>query len=297
MALQTSGEITLNQISVEANSPYASGFQSSPDSTQIRLLVEATGKDINKTSGTEVKWSDFYGATKFDYTNVDAGAPRVEAADSTDFTMTEDDTTGGVAYAGTQIQVAVQSNGTTVNVKYKDLTNTGTTLGTYDATVDDTFSFTINPYYDTSISAVRNANHGLQWRWGITNLNLDFTAGHTDEQFVLGFFSGTTFYAQQTYYGTGGDQTNLSYTSSWRDFDPSPNATLNVKLYARANETATSGLSRTLATLSSGGSIRLEIRDDGRTQTASHLYIKKTYSSSSNPILDASSLDDGGGGS
>lgn len=296
MALQTSGSISLNQIFVEANSSYASGQTSNVDDTNVRLLVEATGKDINKTAGTQISFSDFYGATKFDYTGDDGGAPAIEGVNSGFFTQTNDDINGTVSYAGTQIQLAVASNGTTCNIKYRDVTNTGTALQSYLSTVNDTFNFTINPYYDTSANAVRNANHGMQWRWVLSGLDIDFTQNHSNESFNVGYFSGTTFVSMKQWLGTGGDQTSASYTSSWQDWNPIPNVGLNFKVFATANE-STGGISRTQVRLNTGGYMRIEIRDDGRTQTASHLYIRKSYVSSNDPLFDASSFEDPGGGS
>lgn len=61
MALQTSGAISLNQIHVEAGG--TSGTQASLNDTDIRGLTAASGRTINSTSGTEIDFADFYGAS------------------------------------------------------------------------------------------------------------------------------------------------------------------------------------------------------------------------------------------
>jgi len=61
MALQTSGAISLNDIHQEAGG--TSGTTASVDDTDIRSLNEAAGKTINNTAGTQVSFSDFYGAS------------------------------------------------------------------------------------------------------------------------------------------------------------------------------------------------------------------------------------------
>jgi hypothetical protein len=61
MALQTTGAISLNDIHQEAGG--TSGTTASVDDTDIRSLNEASGKTINNTAGTQVSFSDFYGAS------------------------------------------------------------------------------------------------------------------------------------------------------------------------------------------------------------------------------------------
>jgi len=61
MALQTTGAISLNDIHQEAGG--TSGTTASVDDTDIRSLNEAAGKTINNTAGTQVSFSDFYGAS------------------------------------------------------------------------------------------------------------------------------------------------------------------------------------------------------------------------------------------
>lgn len=61
MALQTTGAISLNDIHQEAGG--TSGTTASVDDTDIRGLNEASGKTINNTAGTQVSFSDFYGAS------------------------------------------------------------------------------------------------------------------------------------------------------------------------------------------------------------------------------------------
>jgi hypothetical protein len=292
MALQTSGAISLNDIYVEANSSYAGGQTSQMNDHSIRYLVEATGKDIPKASNTAISFSDFYGATKFEFGGADdSSAPGFDTAGTDDFTLTDDDTGGGQAYAGTKIALGALTNNT-INVYYKDNTD-GPSIGTNGA-IDDTLTMTINPYYDTSTNSVRNADHGLQWRWAVSGLNVTFTAEHSNEAIYFGYYNVTTFVSQQSYVGTGGDQTNASFTTAWRDWNPIPNILLHLKVYCKANETSTSGVSQTVMRLNSGGYIRIELRHKDDATTADHHYIRKNYISSSNPRFQASSFDDSG---
>ena len=61
MTLQTSGAISLNDIHIEAGG--TTGTQASLNDTDIRGLTAASGRTINSTSGTEIDFADFYGAT------------------------------------------------------------------------------------------------------------------------------------------------------------------------------------------------------------------------------------------
>ena len=61
MALQTSGPISLNDIHVEAGG--SSGTSASINDTDIRGLTPASGKTINDSSGTQIDFFNFYGAT------------------------------------------------------------------------------------------------------------------------------------------------------------------------------------------------------------------------------------------
>lgn len=63
MALQTSGAISLNDIHIEAEGSSVSGTTASINDTTIRNLNPAAGKTINTTSGTEIDFNNFYGAT------------------------------------------------------------------------------------------------------------------------------------------------------------------------------------------------------------------------------------------
>ncbi len=71
MALQTSGAISLNQIHVEAGG--TSGTQASLNDSDIRGLTAAAGKTINSTSGTEIDFADFYGASNAPFSTTTIG--------------------------------------------------------------------------------------------------------------------------------------------------------------------------------------------------------------------------------
>ena len=60
MALPTSGNLTLNQIHIEAGG--SSGTACTLNDTDIRGLNEASGRVINNTQGTAIEIADFYGA-------------------------------------------------------------------------------------------------------------------------------------------------------------------------------------------------------------------------------------------
>tara|TARA_R110002074_G_scaffold142757_1_gene289417 strand:+ start:1290 stop:1847 length:558 start_codon:yes stop_codon:yes gene_type:complete len=74
VALQTSGQITMADIHVEAaGSPYAGTGTSSLNDADIRALYEASGYTINNTAGTMISMSDFYGASADEVQNVTVG--------------------------------------------------------------------------------------------------------------------------------------------------------------------------------------------------------------------------------
>ena len=292
MALQTSGSISLNQIFVEANSPFASGNTSNMDRHDIRYLVEATGRDIPKTAGTQISFSDFYGATKFEFSGADdASAPGFDTAPSSAFVRTDDDTGGNQAYAGTNLRFGVSGTSlTTISVTYyNDIT--GPTLSTGSSTGSDTFTMSINPYWDPGAGAVRNADHGLEWRWAASGLDIDFTDGSSTERVDFGYYNVASFVSQQSYVGTGGNVTSGSFTTSWQTWNPIANLALNLKVYVSARETI-SGPAQTVLRLNSGGYMRVEFRQKDDATTADHHYVRKNYVSSSNPRLQATSFDE-----
>jgi len=297
MALQTSGAISLNDIYVEGNSSFAGGQTSQMNDHSIRYLVEATGRDIPKASNTAISFSDFYGATKFEFGGADdSSAPGYDTAATNSFTHTDDDTTGGQAYAGTRISLVVPNSGnlTTINVGYVD-DNTGPSLGSASSAGTDTFSMSINPYYDPGVG-VRNADHGLEWRWAVSGLDVEFTNGHSQEVVHFGYFNVASFVSQQSYVGTGGDITSGSFTTAWRTWNPVTSIAVNAKVYCQANET-TGGLSQTVVRLNTGGYMRIEVRQKNDATTADHHYVRKNYISSSNPRFQASSYEDPDDGS
>lgn len=292
MALQTSGSISLNDIFVEGNSPYASGQQSDMNQHSVRYLVEATGRDISKGTSTPISFSDFYGATKFEWSGGDdSSAPSFDTADTNAFTMTDDDTTGGQAYAGTNIRLGVSGGSlTTITATYYDDT-TGPTLSTPSSAGSDTFSMSINPYWDPGANAARNTDHGLEWRWAVSGLDVDFTNGHSQEAVYFGYYNVAQFVSQQSYVGTGGNINSGSFTTAWRTWNPIANIALNIKMYCKANET-TGGLSQTVVRLNTGGYMRIEFRQKDDGTTADHHYVRKNYVSGSNPRFQASSFEE-----
>lgn len=299
MALQTSGQISTNQVQVEATgSPYSSGFQHSMGSTSFRRLVEGTGRDINKTANTQIKMSDFYGATHFKYNNAGSSSPRIETVSTSYFTQS-DTNVETATYAGTQVQFYVQTGtGNGVTVSIKDTTSVGPTLASYDPVAANSFNFSANPYYDPSANAVRNAAHGLQFRWSLYNANITFEENAAGESFHLGYFNGTTFVEQKKWVGNvDGDQTNITYNSPWVDWNPIPGVAINLKAYAYANLSGSAQFFESRFTLSSNGYIAVQIRDDMSTSSSQQLHLKRNYSSSSSPLLVAESQydqDDGG---
>lgn len=297
MALQTSGSISLNDIYIEGNSTFAGGQTSQMNEHSIRYLVEATGRDISKATNSQISFSDFYGATKFEWSGGDdSSAPSFDTADTNAFTMTDDDTNGAQAYAGTNIRLGVGGGTlTTITATYYDDT-TGPTLSTPTSAGSDTFNMSINPYWDSAANAVRNADHGLEWRWAVSGLDVEFTNQHAQEAIHFGYYNVASFVSQQSYVGTGGDITNGSFTTAWRTWNPISTIALNLKVYCQANET-TGGLSQTVMRLNTGGYLRIEIRQKDDATTADHHYVRKNYVSSSNPRFQASSFEEPDSGS
>ena len=61
MTLATSGNLTLNQIHIEAGG--SSGTACTINDSDIRGLQAGAGQTINSVSGTAIEIGDFYGAT------------------------------------------------------------------------------------------------------------------------------------------------------------------------------------------------------------------------------------------
>lgn len=71
MALATSGNLTLNQIHVEAGG--TSGTACTLNDTDIRGLTAGGGRTINSTLGTAIEIGDFYGASSLPTTQITTG--------------------------------------------------------------------------------------------------------------------------------------------------------------------------------------------------------------------------------
>ena len=71
MALPTSGNLTLNQIHIEAGG--SSGTGCTMNDTDIRGLTAAASRTINSTLGTAIEIGDFYGASSLPTTQITTG--------------------------------------------------------------------------------------------------------------------------------------------------------------------------------------------------------------------------------
>jgi len=138
MALQTTGAISLNDIHQEAGG--TSGTTASVDDADIRGLNEASGKTINNTAGTQVSFSDFYGASGL-VVNIDGGTFYDFAFDSTasvfirlntNGTITADDGNAGT-YTDTD-WITPTSTGIGSSYEVRATMNSGVTpIGTFNS--------------------------------------------------------------------------------------------------------------------------------------------------------------------
>lgn len=288
MALQTSGSISLNHIFIEGEgSGYAGGFPSNMDGLNIRNLVEASGKTINNTPGTQISLSDFYGAEGFGFGAATNTIP------SALVTQTGDNTNGGSMNAGIQIKVTWNSNNSHT-IAYQDgtLFNPGGDFYTGGSSGSGSFTTSVNPEV-------------LQFRWVVNNANLshrDTNSGN--ERFRINYqVSGSTTVDLQNIVNP--NDTDYDYTSAWitctpTNFGGSNSNTQRFQLYTSANASPNNEQAGSFFTLDSGGYIRLEFRgQEGNVPNNGNVHafhpvhtIQKSYISSSNPTLSAYSWDE-----
>ena len=288
MALQTSGSISLNEIWIESQgSGFSGGFTSNMDAANIRNLVEASGKTINNTSGTQISFSDFYGAEAFGF----GTSTNTLASDLV--TMSGDNGSGGQMYAGIQIKVTWNSNNSHT-IAYQDgtLFNSGGDFYTGGSSGSGSFTTNVNPEI-------------LQFRWVVNNAMLshyDLNSGNEAFRINYNVNSTTTVNLQNISNPT---DTDYDYTSSWitctpSNFGGSSNNTQRFQLYVAANASPNNEPAASTFKLSSGGYIRLEFRgQEGNVPINGNVHafhpvhtIQKNYVSSSNPSLNAYSWDE-----
>ena len=288
MALQTSGSISLNEIWVESQgSGFASGSTSNINAANIRNLVEASGKTINNTSGTQISFSDFYGAEGFGF----GTATNTLASDLV--TQSGDNGSGGQMYAGIQIKVTWNSNNSHT-IAYQDgtLFNPGGDFYTGGSSGSGSFTTSVNPEI-------------LQFRWVVNNAILshaDTNSGNEVFRINYNVNSTTTVNLQDI---SNPADTDYDYTSSWitctpSNFGGSSNNIQRFQLYVGANASPNNELAGATFRLASGGYIRLEFRgQEGNVPSNGNVHafhpvhtIQKNYVSSSNPSLTAYSWDE-----
>jgi len=288
MALQTSGSISLNEIWIESQgSGFAGGFTSSTDVANIRNLVEASGKTINNTAGTQISFSDFYGAEAFGFGAATNTIP------SALVTQVGDNTNGGNMYAGIQIKVTWNSNNSHT-IAYQDgtLFNPGGDFYTGGSSGSGSFTTSVNPEV-------------LQFRWVVNNANISHVDTNSGNEFFrinYNVNSTTTVNLQDI---SNPNDSDYDYTSSWitctpSNFGGSSNNTQRFQLYVGANASPNDEQAGSFFTLDSGGYIRLEFRgQNGNVPNNGNIHafhpvhnIQKSYVSSSNPTLSAYSWDE-----
>lgn len=288
MGLQTSGSISLDDIWIESQgSGYAGGSTSSTDVANIRNLVEASGKTINNTAGTQISFSDFYGAEAFGF----GAATNTIASDLV--TQVGDNTNGGNMYAGIQIKVTWNSNNSHT-IAYQDgtLFNPGGDFYTGGSSGSGSFTTSVNPEV-------------LQFRWVVNNANIShYDTNSGNELFRINYNvnSTTTVNLQDI---SNPNDSDYDYTSSWitctpSNFGGSSNNTQRFQLYVGANASPNNEQAGSFFTLDSGGYIRLEFRgQNGNVPNNGNIHafhpvhnIQKSYVSSSNPTLTAYSWDE-----
>ena len=288
MAIQTSGSISLNQIWIESQgSGFAGGSTSNMDVAKIRNLVEASGKTINNTAGTQISFSDFYGAEAFGFGTATNTIP------SALVTQVGDNTNGGSMHAGIQIKVTWNSNNSHT-IAYQDgtLFNAGGDFFTGGSSGSGSFTTSVNPEV-------------LQFRWVVNNANLshhDTNSGN--ERFRINYqVSGSTTVDLQ--HIVNPNDSDYDYTSAWITCTPSVfggsnSNTQRFQLYTSANASPNNEQAGSFFTLDSGGYIRLEFRgQEGNVPSNGNVHafhpvhnIQKSYVSSSNPTLSAYSWDE-----
>ena len=288
MALQTSGSISLDQIWIESQgSGFAGGSTSTMDVANIRNLVEASGKTINNTTGTQISFSDFYGAEAFGF----GAATNVMASDLV--TMSGDNGSGGQMYAGIQIKVTWNSNNSHT-IAYQDgtLFNPGGDFYTGASSGSGSFTTSVNPEV-------------LQFRWVVNNAILAHTDTNSgNELFRINYNVNSTTTTNLQDISNPAD-TDYDYTSSWitctpSNFGGSSNNTQRFQLYVGANASPNNEQAAATLRLASGGYIRLEFRgQNGNVPGNGNVHafhpvhsIQKNYVSGSNPTLNAYSWDE-----
>lgn len=170
MALQTSGQITLNEIHVEAGG--TSGTQASINDTDIRALIGASSGQSN------LSFSSFYGASAGYSPTMTIGSSTFKGATSRGYSDGNygslSSTTFGITgtYSGKTMRTIIQSN--VDNLVAVEIYSGGVTLGNSGWSTIKINGITLNR---SAASFSSNASYS-RWQW--TGISLNFLYNNAD---------------------------------------------------------------------------------------------------------------------
>lgn len=244
MPLQSSGAISLNQIHVEAGG--TSGTQASINDADIRGLID-------KASGVQMSFSEWYGASSFSWTSPTGG---FSYAPTAAFNIEEENREGNEARARTRINITWNSNGTHTTSYTDDARNypgdvvsgAGTNAGGNIVTSTNTVSI-------------------LEARFVFVDVDVDFQTATSNEKVGITYIPGGSIATTSVTVrdNTQNDATDLDFTDSWRTITPavmggSGSNTQTFDVFTQAESTTSSGDGCVISTSATSDYIGLQIR-------------------------------------
>ena len=240
MTLPTSGQISMKDILDEKTGHPA--IPQAAENVSLRGLSSDSYNDFTYTGGAAENIAGTpnpdspYGIAEFhDYTGFDLslpyGANSTIISSGSIWSQDDEDSNGGTAAAGTQIQLTfttTPSSGTYFN-----------TITASDYAIGVSPSYTFQTWlFGTKLTGCSK----LEARWVCNDMNFDFDYPDSTEDIGWGITPGGSLSSQ---YGemrsdTQGDGTNIDYTGSWVEITPSAlggsgSNTINFSLQADAS--------------------------------------------------------------
>lgn len=213
MALQTSGQISLNDIHVETSGSGVSGTTATINDADIRGLTAASGYTIPTGSGTTIDFADFYGASS------------LSTMTTTNYMrQASSGTTAYAAYSTHSVASPIVFNaggGLFVRLRRTD-------PYVYLEVKEQAAGYTSNWYNTGGTGATLSTTYVTMGRFdvtGVTSIALDWTTPTTTGTFGAAAASGTSTPTSSTYAATDNTfQTVNNYQSIGFQFKANANA-------------------------------------------------------------------------
>lgn len=273
MALQSSGQISLNEIHIEAGG--TTGTEASINDSDIRGL-------ISKSSGAAMNFAEWYGASATSPFQFDTSSPAT--LNTSAFTIDVQSTSAGLVKVATRLNITF--NASNIGMTIDDVRFSGDSAGSVGVS-SGMSQANVNYSNTDDISSI-------QTRWVLNNINVDFNNGGYDEQILAYHLVGT---ASETYgtvrLGVSGDNTSFDYTGNWITVTPtrfggsqsnSQSHMLQLQADSNANE-----LAKTVIKGATGGYIEFQVRVNKTSGGSSTFSYRRTYTNSTTDKIETSS--------